>query len=395
MSRHLRVIILTGAPSARSLSWTEAQLCAPLQEVFDGPDGKLSSLKVTDQTHDLAAWRVLPLEKRRISTSPTLDVQASIVGTMGPRFRAADHDSPRFLDLQSLSSQDGGLDDKFTQFLEQSFALHEHGSSLSRFSISEGSQEASVATTESFTTTSQTSSQPSMLPPIIDPSVGHITPLERIPSAAHIVSIRPQKMMRSLIVSILSISPLRPCRNTWGRYSQPADRLELIVADETRSGFGVNLWLPPIEERLSSSKDLQGKQRTLSSPWSSKLRETACSLMLRDIVLLRDVALTEFRGKVYANSREGSTRIELLFRASQGLGNRRVRSGRYGVSHLKRAQYGGHEEPVLAKTNRSPFAKQAQLFEKGAEATELAMEERTYTKEEDWIYPLIHNDIVE
>ena len=72
-------------------------------------------------------------------------------------------------------------------------------------------------------------------------------------------------------------------------------------------------------------------------------------------MLLRNVALSEFRGKVYANSREGQTRIELLFRHDEGLRRGRTHEplrSRYSCKQLYRYKDEGEIDSVLLKTAR-------------------------------------------
>ena len=360
MPRGTKMIILTGIPSWKSLRWTESELCAPLQEAFKSQHTVDYSSEEAKTSNTLPAWRVLSLKPEHIPTGLTQENQA--FSCHCPRLEMPQKPSLSFLDLQSLTSQGSGTntasEDELPQFLEQSFALHEGITGSQPQQIRDrSSQQASSTATESFTTTnsSTSTSQMSAPSPRLEFDVGKITALGNIPTASHIVSLRPHKMMRSLIVTVLSIPPMRPCKNRWGRYSRPADRLELIVADDTRSGFGVTLWLPPDVIHQTSNDNVQSDHETAVSAWPSSFNRNARSLRLRDVILLRNVALTEYRGKVYANSREGSTKIELLFRHGEDRSDRKKlarEGGLYCLRDLERAHRRGGADHVLEKTSR-------------------------------------------
>ena len=71
----------------------------------------------------------------------------------------------------------------------------------------------------------------------------------------------------------------------------------MVVGDDTKAGFGVSLWLPPVTGDFN------------------ELRKTAIRLRSRDIILLRNVALSSFRGNVYGQSlRRDRTKLDLLYR---------------------------------------------------------------------------------
>lgn len=73
--------------------------------------------------------------------------------------------------------------------------------------------------------------------------------------------------------------------------------IEVLVGDETKSGFAINFW-------LSSLQSAEGDMRDVLS----RLRP-------QDVVLVRNVALSSFRGKVYGQSlRKEMTKVHLLYR---------------------------------------------------------------------------------
>jgi hypothetical protein len=108
-------------------------------------------------------------------------------------------------------------------------------------------------------------------------------------------------MTVNLIVGILAIHP--PRRVVTRQWKTEVDIIELIVGDETRTGFGVNFWLPTQTSISSKTQEADRLSRSLAM------------LRPRDIILLRTVGLSSFRDQVYGQSlRGGMTKINLLHR---------------------------------------------------------------------------------
>ena len=75
----------------------------------------------------------------------------------------------------------------------------------------------------------------------------------------------------------------------------------MLVADDTKAGFGLNIWLPAADSQ------------------SPHLRAAVGALRPQDVVLARNVALSAFRGVVYGQSlRRDTTRLELMYRSGGG-----------------------------------------------------------------------------
>lgn len=101
--------------------------------------------------------------------------------------------------------------------------------------------------------------------------------------------------------------------------------MEVLAGDETRSGFAVNFWLFPSSQ--------------------SAMRAVLEGLRPQDIVLMRNVALSSFNGKVYGQSlRRDMTKVHLLYR---NRADKDDTGGCYGGSELDR---GGN--PQLEKTRK-------------------------------------------
>ena len=129
----------------------------------------------------------------------------------------------------------------------------------------------------------------------------NVTSLKDIPNSSVIRRLSPSTMSVDLIVGILSISPPKLIKTR--KYGRLVELVEMIVADETKSGFGITIWLPVL--KADSAKTTQG----------GDLRSIIVNLRPQDIVLARNVALDSFRGKVYGQSlRKGVTKLDLLYR---------------------------------------------------------------------------------
>jgi hypothetical protein len=143
----------------------------------------------------------------------------------------------------------------------------------------------------------------------------------------------PQTLTVNLVVTLLRIAPARTIHpKRWPH--TPVDLVELTVADDTRAGLGVNLWLPrersgeddPVADANAAMNDVAARQTGFKArrlcPAESLLVAAARDLRLRDVVLFRNVALNAYRGQVYAQSlRRGVTKVELLYRAPDMMGS--------------------------------------------------------------------------
>jgi hypothetical protein len=114
--------------------------------------------------------------------------------------------------------------------------------------------------------------------------------LKDVPSAAYIIRAQPATVTVNLIAGIISISAPRTIKTRWGSTSS---LVEVLVGDETKSGFAITFWLP--------SDNVQDSE--------------LAGLRPQDVVLFQNVALNVFRKKVYGSSlRKGMTKVHLLYR---------------------------------------------------------------------------------
>ncbi|MCJ1382322.1 hypothetical protein MMC17_005435 [Xylographa soralifera] len=305
MTQLLAIKLFTGAPEAGSLQWDSEALTAPLLPCF--APGHLSvEPQALRQTEARPVWRSLPLHN---TIAPGRDILPDRV----PRTTALtaensfDTTSPSFPTTQNLSfasttsspnnpSTSAEPTNALSQFYEHSFALHEAIPSSQLLSPH------SSACTSFLTTTSSPSdsyTEPPTHLPLPIPDSTPLTPLRALPSASHILSLHPQTPTVNLLICILSLPPPRLIHPRRG--GPPLLLTEMLVADDTKAGFGLNIWLP--------SSDSQ----------SPNLRAVVGTLRPQDVVLARNVALSAFRGVVYGQSlRRDTTRLELMYRSGGG-----------------------------------------------------------------------------
>ncbi|KAL6897023.1 hypothetical protein GGI43DRAFT_410030 [Trichoderma evansii] len=298
-----RVILFAGAPAPIAVnpeSCTLDSFDETFQRFFGRLDSKsqkqqhtnpASGVETASQPPTHAVWRSVPLNRRPLHTG--LSQNHSFVNDSFQAHRDFFTTADAFSvdETQSFSgSEDGGA--ILTQFCEESLAAHTlmPSSQLASFSM-----EHTEDTTTSFMTndTDDVSLQDGTnpLPP---PVPLHLSDLEDVPSASRILALSPQTVTLNLIVAVISIAQPRTVTTRWGT---TLSLVEVLVGDDTKSGFGVTFW-------LSNDQATTGQ--------ISKLRR-------QDVVLMENVALHVFRGKVYGQSlRKNLTRVNLLWRSEAG-----------------------------------------------------------------------------
>jgi len=122
--------------------------------------------------------------------------------------------------------------------------------------------------------------------PTYIPTYIPITDLKRVPTPQHITSLHPQTITINLIAGIIAVSPTRTV--SLRRRSGEMEIIEVTVGDDTRAGFSISFWLTPLESQQRAKTD--------------DLRTSLKALRSGDVVLMRNVALSSFRGCVYGQS---------------------------------------------------------------------------------------------
>ncbi|CAK7200016.1 hypothetical protein SEUCBS139899_002704 [Sporothrix eucalyptigena] len=199
------------------------------------------------------------------------------------------------------------------EFIEHSLAVHDAlPSSLSPFDPPEVQRPASFDETTMSPSQLASISFLSTAPPLPAdiPRWQPLTHLVDVPGAAYLLSLAPQTVTVNLVVAIVSVGAPRVIGNdNSNNKNRRCDRppvllVELVVGDETRSGFGLTIWL-------------DGGPRTTGS---SSLAGLLPTLAPHDVVLLRHVALHVFGDKVYGSSlRKDQTKMHILHRGRSGL----------------------------------------------------------------------------
>lgn len=239
------------------------------------------------------------------------DEATSFFSTSGLSFESMEASTSDDVGLASTIETDGEI---LSQFYDHSFAIHENVAS-SQIDVQDlenrAAADLTLATDTSFLTSTTGSysfgspASPSCVTKPL-PTIRRLTSLKDIPNASYINSISPQTMTVDLIVGIISIPAPQFIKTRRGGLE--VELVEMIVGDETRAGFGINFWLPP-------RHDAKGR-----SPLKNELRKALENLRLQDVVLMRNVALSTFRGKVYGQSlRKDMTKLDLLYRNLAGL----------------------------------------------------------------------------
>ncbi|EFQ34408.1 hypothetical protein CGRA01v4_00170 [Colletotrichum graminicola] len=354
-----RVIIFTGAPEA---DWSSSpDLLLPPSASASAPAPTSHSTSTPPAAPP--AWRSLPLHRRPL-----------ITGFSQPHGLPSNFLPPAHffsLSLDADSQQDttaaGASQELLSQFYDHSLALHHDlassqlpppltpshpdtpGAGSTRRALppsTAGQHTVSLdettatdsfvsETTDSFQDTTAaaddlTSSGPRP-PPVTAPPHHHLSDLKDIPAGPDLLRLAPQTVTVNLIAGVISLSEPRGVTTRWGN---ELSLVEVLIGDDTRAGFGVTFWLP-------SSGGGGGAGRDAGT--------TPMRLRRQDVVLLQNVALHVFRGKVYGQSlRKGLTRTTVLYRRKLG------DDDEGGYYRRRDLEAGGREgaHPQLVKTKR-------------------------------------------
>ncbi|KAI2628227.1 hypothetical protein GGS21DRAFT_248286 [Xylaria nigripes] len=295
-----KVMIFAGAPEDRTLDWTGPNL---LNHFLDSiasfahldtstsasPESSTREISFLS-TPDPAVWRSIPLHHKPLRTG------FSQTHTIAHPYQGA----PEFFTTLSASydttsglSQDKLGQSIIDQFYDHSLAIHEEltSSQLPPQSLSTDDSSLDVTEDVSLATTIQEPGATVGHHNIPGNEVRHLSDLGNLPDASYLLKIAPQTMTVNLIVGIISIAEPRTVQTRWGTTQS---LVELLVGDETKSGFSVTFWM---------------------SSEASEINTLVRSLRRQDVVLLRNVALGVFMKKVHGHSlRKSYTKVDLLHR---------------------------------------------------------------------------------
>lgn len=210
----------------------------------------------------------------------------------------------RSISVSTLSMQTA--EETLDEHYNQSFALHED---LTTSQLSElrsqttnlsGLQWSGVETQVALSESAD-DEQKSLPFQILAQQLNH---LRDIPSAEYVQSIEPQTVTMNLVVGIMSLTSPRSVTvgRRWGQ-ERKMQLVEMLVGDDTRAGFQITVWLP----------NEPGRTDGMASRCA--LESQIQSLRLRDVVLIRNVALSAYQGRVHGQSLKGDvTKMDLLYR---------------------------------------------------------------------------------
>lgn len=306
------MILLTGAPPSSTLEWSEKSLSAPLLAAFgDSQSERTEGDCIIPSLPTLPAWRQLLLVTKHLPSGLSQQsvylnqnlVKSTPAEDQTSFFTTSDYsllpDDTIVEGSQTSLRSESGSDDALTQFYEHSFNIHDdvpasNVTALLSFDDQTPGIPADNAQDD------REPPQPNLTRP--KPRSTQLTTLREIPNAAYLRSLEPQTMTVDLVVGILSISQLRSIKTR--RYNRQVELVELTVADDSKSGFGVSIWLP--HDQLTNAKSGQ----------EDDLRSRVTSIRPRDIVLVKNLALTSFQKKVHGQSlRKANTTLDLLYRS--------------------------------------------------------------------------------
>ncbi|PFH60976.1 hypothetical protein XA68_18449 [Ophiocordyceps unilateralis] len=336
-----RLIILAGAPAASAVDeasctvkrFDEAYrllLGVRVEADDDDDDEDDEEDEDEDEKPSEVAWRAVTESRRPVPLAMTAaagdgdDDVVSFLSTARLPRRGGEGDDEK--EDEKADEEKGEEDEEdeeekekeeeeeeaWTQFCEESLAL-----CASQPSASDSDEDDSMLDSTSILSTMPSSPSQGMMPP----PPRSLTVLSRIPSGRRIQAVQPQTLTVNLVVAIMSIAPRRRVTTRWG---QTVQLVELLVGDETASALTVTFWLSPTAAAgAAGAAGAVAAAATAAAVTAAADDATAAAavdgLRRQDVVLLRNVALQVFRGKVFGQSlRRGVTRVSLLWRASGG-----------------------------------------------------------------------------
>lgn len=311
--------ILTGAPRASDLDWSEA---AYLNACEASSFIDSSRAKFGLDTSKFRSIGELPDEQQRFDTidqtrhadrqtpprapsSPTDTVEdvdmidgMAVVEVPDDMTLGEIYDNPEhnYLSIGKAKSFRSSFKDvKNEEYLEHSFMFYDN-SMFTKLSLTPSFDSATfdsltpqVSSQPCSSSAPSPKSTPSQLPKIQLPSP--IIDLKRLPNATYINQISPQTITVNLIAAVVSSAPPRNIKLR--QTNRKMDLVEMIVADETRAGFQISFWLPADPEKKDPT------------------RKTLKELKPKDLILLKNVALHVWNGTVFGQSlRKGWTKTE-------------------------------------------------------------------------------------
>lgn len=306
-----RLLLFAGAPPSSSLN-SESCTITQIDDSFAEFLGLASQKPSHTPLSTLAPWRSLPLNRKPLHTGFSQTHDASIdLASQSEFFTTAD---VSFKEQSQSFESDGNGDGETTlsQFYDHSLALHNPIPSSQLDSFQETTFEETSFEGTSFMTTLAAERAGTM-----ESVPSHLSGLEDIPPAPKILALHPQTVTLNIVAGIISIAQPRTITTRWGR---TLSLVEILLGDETKTGFAVTFWL---EEANAAAAEISALRR-------------------QDVVLMQNVGLHVFQNKVHGQSlRRGMTKVSLLWR--------RDGAGLYSTKDLSKR---GQMHPQLRKAKK-------------------------------------------
>ncbi|KAF5230662.1 hypothetical protein FAUST_9692 [Fusarium austroamericanum] len=306
-----RLLLFAGAPPSSSLN-SESCTITQIDDSFAEFLGLASQKPSHTPLSTLAPWRSLPLNRKPLHTGFSQTHDASIdLASQSEFFTTAD---VSFKEQPQSFESDGNGDGETTlsQFYDHSLALHNPIPSSQLDSFQETTFEETSFEGTSFMTTLAAERADTM-----ESVPSHLSGLEDIPPAPKILALHPQTVTLNIVAGIISIAQPRTITTRWGR---TLSLVEILLGDETKTGFAVTFWL---EEANAAAAEISALRR-------------------QDVVLMQNVGLHVFQNKVHGQSlRRGMTKVSLLWR--------RDGAGLYSTKDLSKR---GQMHPQLRKAKK-------------------------------------------
>ncbi|KAM0667141.1 hypothetical protein ACQRIU_004996 [Beauveria bassiana] len=349
----LRTILLAGAPPPSAMDESKCTV-----EHFDEPfyayinaaerhGTSSSSSHHGSSPASIAPWRLVTLHRKPLHAGFS-QTHSFLAQSLYGDHQDGDFFCPSSLAASSSSSHDESETNRneqdeavLTEFCKQSLAIHHSLSSSSQLDYDDVN---ATTTTTSFL--DETSFLSSLTTPTVGgqqrpaapniPPAAHLSDLEDVPSAKHVISLQPQTITLNIIAGVLSIAQPRSVTTRWGTALL---LVEVLLGDDTKSGFAVTFWLARDAATMVGGGGDDGDGDGLLG-----------GLRRQDVVLLQNVALHVFRGKVYGQSlRRGQTKVHLLW--SKRMDARACYSSRaLNAARDDDDDDAGAEDPQIAKT---------------------------------------------
>lgn len=256
---------------------------------------RLTSTPASGKSHAEPVWRCVTDRAQRLPASTFQDAW------LQPTPMDAQHSAriPRTINLQELedgqepmpsfvpaattsssateSFDSDELEEAEASLLDESLTLHEDG--LTTTSILALTQPRSPEGTAAFALGAATIQKYRRIDQL------ELTRLRSIPSAAQLDALYPQTVTVNLLVSVIHAGTPRTV--TIKRTGKEVDLAELLVGDETQSGFQITVWLG------DAARGERG---------SNGLRDALASVRGGDVALVQNVALKSYKRSVLGQS---------------------------------------------------------------------------------------------